>query len=462
MADLHIKSGFGTCVTTAGRLTAQTGAFGSGSLTAGNVYGSLLLAWTHGAPVSGDRFILSDASSISLADNLYCLATVMSNEYEAISVADANVDQYSAGAQERHDNVQFRGQWKFSGTTITGENGGGWTVSTSGSRVYAHDSHIEPDAGKYLTLSGKATGAYLTGSTIGCGNTTGGVVYVTGGGEFSMIGGAVTAATSFSRLISGGIEGSTYRFQGVDMSVIDDWILYNITGAIGDDKITLEMVDCKISSTLEISNEDFIHPWQEARMIRCYHNNNAAAKYAYRAQVGTAKIEDTDAIYRDADAEFGDTGNIISYRVDTNSTTSAIQPAVFRLPFSVFAQSSGTAENNIKLFFLANYSGATDLDIHFRVRGPDATNFEVANFSSSSGDLISGSDIAVDPFATGTALSTNTEAWSGTLTGLTKYEVNIDSSGGSGGAMIDGPLYIECIITAPSKIFYFSPDPDLS
>lgn len=102
MSYLYVKSSLGTCVSTAGRLTKQTGAFGSGSLTAGNVYASISSAITNGAVVAGDVVMVSDVHAFvdSGAGIAYTAGGLAQPGFYIISVDDTACDDYKPGASE--------------------------------------------------------------------------------------------------------------------------------------------------------------------------------------------------------------------------------------------------------------------------------------------------------------------------------------------------------------------------
>jgi hypothetical protein len=213
---------------------------------------------------------------------------------------------------------------------------------------------------------------------------------------------------------------------------------------IYDHNVRVEFRSCKFPTTLtQYSATDFVQPTVTLLVVNSS-DTSAAAEYQYYYRAGQSQVEDETGIYRDGSTAFP-SGQRISLKCITGADIAPSMPFEFEAP-TRFAELSGAADT-MRLYLMSS-STLTDVDVRVEAWYPDGTVKNQYN-------LVENANF--DPFATGTALTTNTEAWTGRTT-ENRYQIDLDTAGDAGADCV--PI-IRIYVSKPSTTIYFDTTMDL-
>jgi hypothetical protein len=226
--------------------------------------------------------------------------------------------------------------------------------------------------------------------------------------------------------------GGTYEMYGVDLSDVVNTLFANTGSNFGsDDKITVRMDLCQLSSAVDTGalyfNETFAKPLNDILITRCSSVSASAEHRYYREDFGGAISDDT-TFYRDGSTAYDDSAQKVSVKITANTDNSRFAPLAFDFP-TIDAALSSASTDTLRIYILSADT-LTDADIWAEALYPDGTTKNIGNIATSQSNVLTGS-FAPDPLATGTALTTNTEAWTGRTT-ENRYQIDIDTSGDVG------------------------------
>lgn len=416
MSYFYVKSSLGTCVNTDGALTKQTGAFGSGSLTAGNVYSTLNSAITNGGAGAGDFIMVSvnHAESTSSTvivgptsgDYIYIIS-VSDTACETPTKHDGTVQINSTGNNSISGRVSMWGVYMKS-TART------YATSVAGSQFRFVNGKIESTmVGEgFFRLFRDALGFELIDSELA--GTSAGLVTASNNVSF-YIRGCTTTGITGPLIPAVPIDGMTMAFVGCDLS--------SVTGDLGpsagaspsgNGAIHFTYQDCKTSASATLFPVTLENLRHQVTFVRCSDDSTASEyQFAHASYGGTAE-EDT-AIYRDETVAIGGSSQKMSIKVDTsidlNATVST--PFMFELP-ARWAVLSAASTDTLRIY-VACANALTDVDIWADVIYPDGTNKQTPNYLSSQN---------ADPLGSGTALTTDSGSTWKASSGASDYTGN--------------------------------------
>lgn len=452
MSYFYVKNSLGTR-TTGGGLTQQTGSFTT--LGAASVYAKIEDAITDGAG-AGDFIMCSDAHDYDSSSTAitYSLSSATASAVYIISVADANCDQYSAGATERItggvSDMTFNGNSVAWGMTFRTND---WLIfgTSNTANIFYYSILQSPNDVTSCTADGKCIVCIDT--TMEWGDTAGSRIQLSGGSTLIMHGGKIYNPTpgtppyiTQQGFQSGG--GHIYLY-GVDLSGIDTTLIADAGAGSADNGIEIFIDRCQLNASVAFSNENFYLPNQRMLITRSS-SSSAAAEYQYHFKAPHGTVDDDTSFYRDGSTAFPDSSQKISLKCQTLSTASREMPFVFDYPL-IYAPLSSTATDVLTLYILCSAT-LTDADVSAELLYPDGTNKNVSNRVESVTD-------AFDPLRTGSTLSTNTESWTGRTT-ENRYQVQLDTSGDAGADTV--PSVLRVSVTKASTTIYFCPTLGLS
>lgn len=215
-----------------------------------------------------------------------------------------------------------------------------------------------------------------------------------------------------------------------------------VDSANAGDPISATFINCQLppEMTAFLSGTQSIGGGEGLLVVGCA-STSAAAEYQYYYLHNNNYVEDDTAIYRDGSTAFAESSQKVSYKCVTRTGNTRYQPFTFDLP-SRFVELSSASEDVLRVFLLSSDAALTDADVRIEAIYPDGTSKHVRNVAENA---------ALDPLRTGTALTTNTEAWAGRTT-ETRYQIDIDASGDAGA---DGVPTIRVYVSKPSTTIYF-------
>ena len=252
-------------------------------------------------------------------------------------------------------------------------------------------------------------------------------------------GGITTDQTTIPSLIrtGAGNGGGSARFVGVDLSVIAT-ALYSIAPSSAIDVFNVKFINCALNAGLTGYTDEILNRSVTLELYGC--GSGAAAEYQFYKNQGDSIAEDDTSFYRDASTAFP-SGQKVSIKVTTNAYVQPGAAFCFDLP-ARWAELSSASTDTIRIYLLSSDSGLTDQDIHCILTYPDGTNIHVSNLIMTKPD---------GPFVTGTALTANSDAWTGRTT-ETRYQIDIDTSVDVGADCV--PI-LRISVGKPSTTVYF-------
>ena len=453
MAYYYVKSG-GTATGDTGRYASQqTGAFSG--LTAHYATVQLAFAATT-PPAHGDFICISDAHSFTSSaaaiswatDNLGWNSAAL--PLTIMSVDDLNCENYkiATSVQETSD----ANNWDViisssSGDRIKLHIYGVWLKSGDDFITLGVSSHVFTDCTFEVAASGDGMNFYhskfinCTFKSTALSNTMHRAIRYC-----DFYGGATTSENGMSYVFSSGE--SYVRMFDHDLS--GSKISYLIQSNGGNTASTKQyFYRCRLPATGFLGYVNYIGygSTNEVLVVNCG-VTSAEAEYQYFYQQGEAHIvEDATNIYRDGSAAYP-SGTQVSLKADTDAGCSHSGPFMFDLP-TRYAELSSTATDTIRIHFLSSDSGLTSADVRISAHYADGTNKHHQN------EVISS---AHDPIDAGSALSTNTEAWTGRTT-ETRYYIDIDTSADVGADCVPA---LRVYMGKASTTIYFCPTVELS
>lgn len=323
MAYYYVKSGLGTCTTDNSYGTKLTGAFGSGTLVAANVYASLADVITYATTIAADDFVLcSDVHSTTSAPTTWEFngATVM-------SVDDTNADQYKAGATETDTGVMPARSNAYIGMTV----GAALSIEVGAEqRTFFEDCTVKVGGtGRYLGAVGDGSWLHIRNSTVdlGTGSSTefnsnkGGFVVLE---NVSLTG---TAAANMGFLCTwGGGGGNTFRAYNCDFSNCGATYMFE-TCVATDDNGYAYLERCSMpdnfSMVAAINDNSFTYEIQS-----CTDGTNADAFYYFEYHDYYGEVSASTTVYKDATYD-GSTG--VSAVFDTSANCSLSNPLRYKI-----------------------------------------------------------------------------------------------------------------------------------
>lgn len=445
MAYFYVKAG-GTATGDAGRYASkQTGSFAT--MGASGYYSSIANAMAATTtPTSVDFICVSNSHSITGVSNTHTgpvagaplnLVCVDDSNCDALAIASAYLEYSDGGTADQ----RFSGRWYMYGMYLK-------TADDMTSFQSIFENCTFETTGSYDT-------AMSTGGDAAYGihiNTTwlmaAGSVHsnVTGGCLFHCTGGSTNSA---AYLFSGGFinGGARVVLDGMDLSAITGTVFRDVGSSVsGDDQIEIIVRGCQTSGSQSWTNEDFAS--QNHRMlVQNSSSVSAEAEYQYLYQAGGGQVEDETSIYRDGSTVFP-SGQKVSLKCVTSTLANVAEPFKFDAPVR-YAELSDTASDKVRVYLLSSAT-LTDMDVWAELIYPDGTSKHIYNLvTSKTSDVLENS---------GTALTTNTETWTGRTT-ENRYQIDLDTSGDAGADCV--PI-IRVYVAKASTTIYFCPTIGLS
>lgn len=460
MAHFYVKSSFGTCVNTDGaETTARTGAFSA--MTASETYPSIAEAINSGPAGAGDTIYVSDVhdynySSSTSYSYVGPVQDTGNGQLRIISVDDTDCTTYKKGAAETQstsggdlwlDNSLYISGVSFSvNDRITMRN-------TNMRQIYYECDfdmqtdriNCDADGGKVTFIDCRFSFRTETNQNFLATRQT--HLQFIGGqfGDWNGDWGNTPTAIESIFEDSAGTGGLRTQFFGTDLSLVRDYIIQG-TGALAADGCIMALVHgCELHASVADSNEAFNRQHQNLILSQSS-SSSAAAEYQYSHRTGKATLETSTTRYRTATLAFPDSAQKTSLLITTSSAVTPAHYVFMDLPVA-YTRLSDTATDNVRIHFLADNASLKERDVYFMLGYIDGTNNHEMNFAYSH----------ANPWKVlneGSALSTTTEAWTGTLTGFTKYYADIATSGNAGA---DGIITLRIIITKASLILNVCP-----
>lgn len=441
----YVKTGLGTNIGATPFTAAESGAFGSGNLTAANCYANLKVVGGLGAtdgPGDGDFVLVSDAHNLSYdsAGNPLmgpnCAVSGIGCKY--ISVADLNADQYSPGASENltdtADDFRPYGNGLIAGISLeTGDdvvrmaadNTRQWTLQ---------DLTLTADISADYFLAQGYDGAcwHLKHCNLNT-NTlrTAGILFPNYGVRIILddvtIGGSGISTKLFAYNAFPGGGGSLFA-TGCDFTNCGNANFGNIGAAGIGDHAQIKLVNCQVNSamTLPTPGTDLHHPHHIYEMYGCTDStDNKLFQYFFATGCGSA--ENNDSVYVTANDTWYESTDKSSIQIKTSDICGHAMPLRFELD-TVYAELSDTAKDKVSINICSDFS-LTDVEIAFFLEYPDKTIKATPRWLTS-GKVASG-HLGTNPLEAGTALNTTgalvAADWTGEPTSPTFYLVELDT-----------------------------------
>lgn len=418
----YVKSSLGTR-TSGGGTTRQTGAFGSGSLTAANVYASVYDAINDSTtpPTSGDIILCSDAH-----DNVITTSTTWAIPSGVLieSVSDTNCDTYSRGAIEECStaagyylkvyNASIGGNASIHGLLLL-NSGSGTNAQIGG---YNGGTVIFDDC--ELSQNRSAN----TGSAL--------LLYGTSGGGKSVFKNCVFDRTAVGQkttidynsiFIKGGSFGSsaqvTYAFNmgtsnricfldadGLDMSAgLSASGYIGNAGASAYASIIAKIRNCKLptgfTSTGALFNGTLYGDHQRVELVNCDDGNT---DYKVWAETGNGTITDDTGTYVTAGAVFN--GQNLSHYMAGNTNATYSGSGLVSLPMQVPVTSTGSKTFTVELL---TDGQLTDNDVVMDITYLGDSSYPLSTFAGTQPSFVA--------TATNLTAGTGTANWTGYATG---------------------------------------------
>ena len=432
MAYFYVKNSLGTR-TTGGGLTQQTGSFTT--LGAASVYATIAAAITDGA-TAGDFILCSDLHDFDSGGTTVAWVGPTTGFMCVCSVDDANCDAFSAGATERTTSgsaadIDISGLVSAYGMTLTFVDD--LRLLSSGSEFKAYLCSIGPiNSTDGLRFAQDGQAYELVDCTLDLAASTsrlatmeyGGIIVMRGGG-FTRSGGANANSLTSTGFGNGG---GTLNLFGADLTIFNQVLFDAVGGNLSaDDVINVRMDLCDLNASATFFDEDFANTYNDVFITRCT-DSSSAAEYQYFKRTRGGDITDDDTFYRDGSTAYDDSAQKVSVKITANTDNSRFAPLAFDFP-TIDAALSSASTDTLRIYILSADT-LTDADIWAEALYPDGTTKNIGNIATSQSNVLTGS-FAPDPLATGTALTTNTEAWTGRTT-ENRYQIDIDTSGDVG------------------------------
>ena len=450
----YVKSGLGTRTTDTSFTAAETGAFGSGNLTAANVYANLgALDGLTTPPVDGDFVYVSSAHAAVYDAGATVVLNVNGSFSGAgltiVSVDDTDVTKYLPGASENLTDTADVFSFRFSGICAGVDIETGHDIVTMFSAIswIFRDCTLTVDGNNDIAVNVNTDGFHLRFENViihnNAVNTD--IFQVGNGGRIEWIGGSLTGSVPSQLLVStsGGAGGLSLHIVGVDLSVFTGIMI--ASSVAGTQDIMDILFDRCVLNASATPHGTFATLQQRFRM---FGSDTTAGDALHRFEVadGAGSAKNNDTVYVTAGPTWYEGTAHSSIQVITTAYCNKAHPFTFELP-AQYIDLGDTASDVVTLELVSDFT-LTDGDISARMIYPDGTTTVVPRVVVS-GAAITGSN-AMDPMA-GTALSTGALAagdWTGEpTTGVQFYKLDLDTSGVAGEA---APVSIEITVAKTS------------
>lgn len=431
--------------------SVQTGSFAG--LTTSNYYPDISTAITAGTKTSpftsGDYICVSDAHSKTYsADTTYQGPTTGDYGY-IVSVDDSNVDAEKAPASAQETTAStydfiFKGRLYFKSFSISGATWYYYSDDTN-DIVWEDCNYAYTGSSYWLIVTGFALISFRN-STLSL--SSGADSFCSDGSNIEFIGCTFTGVTDLFNT-STGIQGGLHAsFVGCDLSSVTGYLVANGgNDSTNDDALKITYSGCKLNAEEPgFVAEVFKRQYQRLIVSNCS-GSSAAAEYQYHVTAFGGVLNEETSIRRDG-SEAYDSGQQISYKIQTNTDASRAMPFWFDYTARFVALSSSVSD--VITIYILSSATLYDSDIWAELVYADGTNKHTPNFiSTRHTDILD---------TNGTELTTNTEAWTG-RTAENRYQIDIDTSSDAGA---DGPVEIRLYVTKPSATIYVCPSVGLS
>lgn len=411
----------GTATGDAGReTTKRTGAFEANANNYVSVNDAILNATT--SPVAGDCFLgASDSVSTpyTVSTNLVSPATGAATPALIISVDVANQENplagFSEGTSGSNFDLNFNGIWSTWGFD-TGTFDALGSSSANSNITMQNATMTFNGSGDRLLLGADGVSFHLIDMildfVVTTSNTTG--VQLNNCPTLRMDGGSVISSTtgSIDHFISaGGANGGFVAYiRGVDLSIVDQFLVGNVGASIADDNLFIFFDGCQLNAAAGIMEERPIYQDQEVLAIHCS-TTSGSAEHQFYYENYRGIVEDNTTVTRAASIAFPDSGQKISLKVTPDALCDRLTPFKFKIPEAFVALSN--ASTDTLQFFVTSGTQMTDALIWAEIHYPDGTNKNVYN--AASGALKISGSYTIDPFGTGNVLTTDS-SWTSGLT----------------------------------------------
>lgn len=441
MAYYYLKTG-GTATGDAGRaVSKRTGSFAA--MGASAYYATIpdvFLATT--PPTNGDYILVSKSHSESAA-SIAVSGPASGQPVYLVTVSDsaAETADIAASAQFTTSSTDFNlsGVWYYYGIYVSAND----DIAHSNAVAEHCTFQVTGSDDTIFQVTADGSSFFAKGCTfIGAAGSYG---VIQGGSVVRLDDCTVTGITD-SLVNSGfGNGGGTLICDGCDFSTITGYLVESVGGsATADDAINVSFRNCRFSGSLTgYNDEDFTDYGQRITAAGC--GSSAAAEYQFHVTSYGGEADQSTTFYRDGATAFN-SGQKISIKAETNSTSSLGRPFYFDMP-GRFCELSDSASDVINIYLLSSASLATN-DIWASVVYRDGTNYHAPNKLT----------LAPLPLATGSGLTTNTESWTGRTT-ENRYTLSLDTSADAGS---DSVPIVRIYMSLPSTVVYVCPSFGLS
>lgn len=456
MAYYYVSNQVGTLTSgDGGRTTTQrTGAFSS--MSASEVYLRLDHCFRDSTtkPADGDIVFVADDHDYDVSASfleIYSQSNSQDNGVYIICVSASDCTTASTGAKERTtSSFGFQGAPIYVyGMTFATTNQ--IQVNGSNSSLILENCNLELEGnGDYLYANNDGTSIRMYGGTLSYANGTNGIIRAVGGSAMhfhnvSFTGTGTPAENDYLIKGEAGNGGGLVYLEGCDLSGITN----NIIGDHGghpyyDDGLRVEMINCKLNSSVGWFLETLVQPETYVMATGCS-SSSAGAEYAYHYEDFIGYVQD-DLQYRDETTAWP-SGEKTSLQVVTKTEISRYQPFKFQFP-TRYAELSSASTDTVRIYFTSTDSSLTNKDVWAEVTYQDGTNNHTPNLATTK---------LTSPLATGTAISTDSSStWKTSadadLTGHTEYYIDVSTTGDAGADCV--PLIKVCIGKASTTLYF--------
>jgi len=457
VAYYYVKNG--ETAGTAGGTTVKSGAFSGLASTV--TWGSIQSAIDDGGAGSGDSILCSDSHSFApgVANISYTgpvPGTAATPPLNVISVSDADCDQYSAGAIEANTGAadhNIVGVINFIGVDVTCAD----RFSVNDSALLRFMDMTLTLVSDYFTITADGADVAFIDCTIDL-LTSASDFIVNAGASLGFVGGKIYNSTgACDHVTDSGFTsgGGTLYFRGVDLSAVSGEIIQNAGGSqINDDRISLDISRCRMHASVMYSNESLTSENHQFR-VSSSSDSVSAQEYQHHYSSMGGNVDDESGTYRDDSTAYPASAQKVSLKCVTSGYASINNPFAFDAP-TRYAELSSVASDVVRIYLVSSTT-LSDVDVWADAIYPDGTTKQLPNFVNSSGNTIPGSFV-IDPFATGTPLTTNTEGWTNPPATPNYYQIDLDTSVDAGADCV--PI-IRVYVAKASATIYFCTSVDL-
>ena len=440
----YVKSGLGTRTTDTSFTAAETGAFGSGNLTAANVYPNIMELFDLTTPPRGGDFIYVSSAHAAAFDNgsdglIGALSSNNGDGLMIISVDDTDVTAYLPGASENLtdsvDDISLVHSGLIAGVSF--ETGDIVFKDVTYSQWVLQDMTVNVDGNTDIGIYLLRDGSYMQLHNVDFnGNATNwDVMAIAYGSRIDWFGGALTGAIPNELMYgvgSGTIGGFTLNITGVDLSLYPNQLMPNCNAGSQDVcRMTLRNCQLHAGVTLFGTLDNTKHRFE---MYNCDDSTGGALHRFVIADAAGVAINN-DAVYADAVDTWYEGTDKSSIQVETSDYCSPSHPFIFDLP-AQYIDLGDTASDSVSVDMVTNFT-LSDHEIIAVLVYPDGTTQVKPNIAIST-TPVTGSNF-INPMGVGTEL-TNVGGlaagdWTGEPASPKFYRMTVDTSGDAGEAI---------------------------